>query len=201
MKREAVLVFIIIVIASSFLSVFTDAPKVGEELCGISKGFWKTNAEKDLSDITRKKGNAQVDKKTYLGILDCVNSEDYAGDIDDWLEWKIGSPAVDADLEWALHWLSYGEWDPIEDDWTKPKAKNPQVKARGQLLALLLTACYRGTEYTDASISVPGYNNGEWQTVLNWISDIIGYYNEGDYDGAHYIANYLNEHCAQPYIY
>ncbi len=195
MRREAVSVFIAIVIASSFIGVFTDAPKVEENLCGLTIGFWKTNAAKDLG---LKHGKPQVKMDEYEDLLECVNTT-YGSGIDDWSEWNITSLADDEDLEWALHWLSYGAYDPDTDEFTNPEASNPQVKARGQLLALLLTACYK-EDYIGAIISVPGYDYG-MKTISEWISQIISEYNEGHFNVVHEIANYLNEHCASPYTY
>ena len=158
-------------------------------VCGQTIGFWGANAAKDL-DLIR--GKAQVDKPTYLSVLDCVDTS-YGPDIVDWVEWHISSPAGDMELEWALHWLRYGAYEP-GTGWTKPNASDPQVKARGQLLALLLTACHKGSDYTDAWARVPKY--GGWMTVSQWIDDTINHYNLGHYDIAYDVANHLNEHCA-----
>ena len=165
-------------------------------VCGLTIGFWKTNAAKDLE---LNNGHAQVDKGEYLMLLDCVNNT-YGSDIDDWAEWGIGNHSTamtDDDLEYALHWLSYGAYQPKEGAgtgaWTKPSASDPKVKARAQLLALLLTACYKGSTYTDAWITMPG--SVTWKAVSDWISEIICKYNM-NYLLVYAMANYLNEHCA-----
>jgi len=158
-------------------------------VCGHTIGFWKTNAAKDLQLI---RGEAQVDRTAYLGNLSCVDTT-YGLEILDWVEWGISSPAGDTELEWALHWLTYGAYDP-GIGWTTPEASDPQVKARAQLLALLLTACYKGLDYTDAWIWVPQY--GGWATISQCMDDVINHYNLGHYGFAYYIGSYLNEHCA-----
>ena len=165
-----------------------------EPVCGHTIGFWKTNAAKDLK---LNKGKAQVNKADYLALLDCVDST-YSSEIGDWAEWNISSPSDVTDLKWALHWLSYGAYQPGTNSWDNPDASNPLTKARAQLLSLLLTACYKGTNYTDAWISVPGYN--VWSTVSEWIEEIFYHYNMGHYKIVYKLANYLNENCALNYI-
>ena len=161
-----------------------------EYVCGLTIGFWKTNAAKDLGLI---KGTPQVLKDPYLGLLGCV-VDGYSGDISDWGEWGISKPIDNVDLKWALHWLSYGAYDPTTNGFTLPEASNSTVKARAQLLALLLTACYKGSSYTNGLITIPGYDGPH--PISYWIDLIIGYYNSGDYETVYYLANYLNEHCA-----
>lgn len=162
-----------------------------EEVCGLTIGFWKTNAAKDLE---LKRGKAQVGYNDYLELLACVNG--YGGEIGDWTSWNI--TGTRDGLEWALHWLSYGAYKPGEG-WTNPEASDPQVKARAQLLALLLTACYKGSVYTSADLSVPGYNG--LKTISDWIEYIIAHYNNDHYKIVYEIANYLNENCTDSVIY
>lgn len=177
-------------ISGSFnIYVFVD---LLEEICGLTIGFWKTNAEKDL-DLN--KGRAQVNQTDYIDLLECVN-DTYGSLINDWGDWRMGGAIDSEDLEWGLHWLSYGAYNPDTGEWTKPEAKNATVKARAQLLALLLTACYKGSDYTDAWLMVEGYEGLGWQKVSDWISYIIFQYNAADYKAVYDIANYLNEHCA-----
>ena len=168
--------------------IFVD--KIKTCVCGLTIGFWKTNAAKDLGLIT---GRPQVPKDPYLSLLGCVGSK-YGVSIDDWSAWKI--TANTAGLKWALHWLSYGAYVPSVG-WTNGDASNPIVKARAQLLALMLTACYKGANYLDAWIYVPGVpGHAQPMTISDWISYIIGQYNADHYKDVYYIANYLNNHCA-----
>lgn len=162
-----------------------------EQVCGLTIGFWKTNAAKDLR---LNKGKAQVDAAEYMSLLPCVYRA-LSGSITDSNDWNISPPWSREDLRWALHWLSYGAYELDGTwGWTTPEASDPQVKARAQLLALLLTTCYKGPAYTGALIAVPGYDG--LMTVADWIHRVIRYYNAGLYDDAYEIANYLNEHCA-----
>ncbi len=173
--------------------IFVDKVKL---VCGLTIGFWKTNAAKDLELI---KGRAQVDKDEYLALLNCVN-DTYGGLINDWEEWGIGNHSTtitDDDLEYALHWLSYGAYQPKEGSgtgtWTRPNARDPKVKARAQLLALLLTACYKGSNYKDAWATMPGSDT--WQKISDWILQIIYEYNN-NYLLVYEMASYLNENYA-----
>ena len=160
-----------------------------EEICGHTIGFWKTNAAKILR---LNKGRAKIKANSYLRLLSCVEDE-YGVSIDDWAEWMIGKPMNRGDIAWALHWLSHAAYVP-GSGWENPQASDPQVKARAQFLSLMLTACYRGSDYTDATISVPGHDG--WLSVAEWITMVTELYNAGEFMDAHSIAVHLNENCA-----
>ena len=161
------------------------------QFCGLTIGFWKTNAAKDLK---LRRGHAQVDKDTYLEVLDCVN-DTFGNLIGDWSDWGIGNHGTtmtEDDLEYALHWLSYGAYRPEDGDclgcWKKPLARDIQVKARAQLLALLLTVCYKHSSmYGYALIQI----DDDWFKI----SELIDKYNDGDYSWVYSTANYINENC------
>lgn len=102
-------------------------------------------------------------------------------------------PQLFADIAWALRWLSHAGYMP-GTGWENPDASDPQVKARAQFLSLMLTACYRGPDYLEATISVPGYDG--WLSVAEWITMTTQLYNDGEFGKAHKIAVFLNENCA-----
>jgi hypothetical protein len=158
------------------------------ETCGLTIGFWKTNAAKDLSLI---RGHAQVRLNDYYALLGCV-VDSFSGSFTDWSQWNITKPIGSTDLKWALHWLSYGAYKP-GTGWNNPESSDPKVKARGQLISLMLTSCYKGDSYTNALIKI----DDSVKTVAEWTADAIEFYNDGDYAKAHMIAVTLNETCAR----
>jgi len=184
--------------------IFVDCLKQTQELCGHTIGFWKTNASKDLG--LQRKAYAQVTYLEYLSLLSCVNTN-YGPQIGDWSEWGIGGTIDRADLEWALHWLSYGAWNPVTHKWVIPDANDMQTKARGQLLSLLLTKCWynaQGLPYADAKITIPCHADLGALTISQWINILFWLYNDGIpdvswdlvYQHVELIADYINNHCA-----
>jgi len=161
-----------------------------ETVCGKTIGFWKTNAAKILDILN---GKPQITRTRYLRLLNCVVDR-YAPRINDWYnnavrlgDWRIEAPYNNYDINWAYIWLSYGKTQPAL------KANDAKVKARAQLLALMLTACHKGSDYTDAWFSVPGY--GGPMPISDWIRQVIRRYNAGQYKAVYKIAVYLNQNC------
>lgn len=143
--------------------------------CGKTIGFWKTNILKALHGWKR---GIQVSKEDIIKALDTITNLYGEGSIwgFDWLTFK-GSD--DRKLRQALNVLWY------EDD-----GRNMEVKAKAQILALLLTDTHYKQHFD--VIQIDWYEGGQTRTIIGWITTILYEYNFGNYEVAKDLADYLN---------
>jgi hypothetical protein len=135
---------------------------------GLSHGFWKTNIGKNLD----QNGEPQVpgeDIVVYLGSIDTAYGDDY-GFLDD------------LTMEGAYGILSI------------PDASNMQQKAEAQILALLLTAEYKGDAYKSAEVYLPDIGQGSAYSgdMSGAIDYILSLYDGGHFEAAKNLADALN---------
>jgi hypothetical protein len=136
---------------------------------GLSKGFWKTNAGKNLGEIP---GSYQVDKATLKKYIQAI-VEKYGGDYEF---------LATLDLEKAHKILNI------------PDPSNMKDKAEAQILALLLTSMHKGDEYKDAKVVIKclKYCVCYEGDMAGAIDMILKLYSSCRYDAAKDIADRLN---------
>jgi hypothetical protein len=136
---------------------------------GLTHGFWKTNIGKNLG---YQPGEPQVpgdDIAVYLGSI----SDAYGGD--------------------------YGFLDTLnmEDAYSIlniPDASDMEQKAEAQILALLLTAEYKGATYKNADVYLPDIGQGSDYSgdMSEAIEYILNLYGSGQFKAAKNLADALN---------
>jgi len=143
--------------------------------CGKTIGFWKTNIWKALY---RWKRGIQVSKEDIIKALDTITN--LYGENSIWgFDWLTFKGSDDRKLRQALNIL-----------WYEEDARNMEVKAKAQILALLLTDTHY-KEHFDV-VQIDWYEGGQTRTIVGWITTILYEYNFGNYEVAKDLADYLN---------
>jgi hypothetical protein len=138
---------------------------------GRTVGFWKTNIAKALGIC---KGKQQVSTEDILGCLENIATQ--YGSSYPWLNFSQDN---ETKLSEAYLILSFYHC-----------ASNMTYKARGQILALLLTVCH--FDCASTSINIPWYNSGETHSVNQWITIIFQEYDSKNFETAKDLADFLN---------
>ena len=148
--------------ANSVLSgIFLD--RLGTCSDGRTIGFWKTNVAKNLG---YNKGKAQVSGSNIENFLSVIGNQ-YGTDF---------TFLNGLDLVGAYDVLRILDASIMKD------------KAEAQILALLLTAEYKGDDYKYAYVTLPEYSGG----MLGAIDYILELYENGDYEAAKDLADTIN---------
>ena len=141
--------------------------------CGKTPGFWKNNIRKALEG---RQNGIQVTKGSIINALDAITTSYGTGTIwnYDWLTFQ-GSDNDKLTQAWNI--LEYG-------------GNDMELKARRQILALLLTATHYGGQLE--MLFIGWYDGGLAKTLVGWITTILNEYNAANYEVAKDLADYLN---------
>jgi len=158
----------------------------GNVLCGPpghTIGFWANNMVKNANHWTN---GIQV---SYEDIQKFIWNIDQMYDGVEGLEWLDLTDAADwsgVDEDDMMN--AYGILSPSMFD-----ASDMELKARAQILSLLLTAQLYDPDYSESMVYLPDVGDGAWiGTMEDAIAHILQLYIDGNYAAAQELADYLN---------
>lgn len=154
--------------------------------CGKTIGFWKNNIRKAIYRWWKR--GIQVSREGILEALAYIT--DNYGYKSEWgFEWLTFNGTDDENLKEAYRILSSRSWWRFGRGWNW-RASSMKDKAKAQILALLLTATHYD-EYS-AIAWIDWYEGGTGKIISDWITTILNEYNNGNYEIAKDLADYLN---------
>ena len=151
---------------------------------GLTIGFWMTNVGKNLpkNDPNYIKGKPQVARDVLSGYLTTITTKYYGTYHYEFLNFPAGMSSEDK-MKKAFKILN------VDDN------SEMKLKAEAQILALLLTAEYKGSAYTNAYVFIPDCvtGHGAFHGLMSeWIIHILNHYAAGEYMQAKNEADFTN---------